>query len=62
MSENRHGHTHADDHAGHSVTADTSKGRLLIALALIIGFMVFEVVAGILAHSLALISDSARTC
>ena len=55
-------HSHADDHAGHThgVSADTSKGRLTVALALIVGFMIFEVVAGVLAHSLALISDSAH--
>jgi len=60
MSE--HGHSHADDHAGHShgVTADTSKGRLAVALALIVCFMAGEVVAGILAHSLALLSDAAH--
>jgi cobalt-zinc-cadmium efflux system protein len=57
MSDGGHDH-----HAGHShaVTADTSKRRLFAALALIVGFMVFEVVAGILSHSLALISDSAH--
>jgi cobalt-zinc-cadmium efflux system protein len=48
------------DHAGHShgVTAETNKRRLTIALVLIVGFMCAEVVAGILAHSLALISDA----
>jgi cobalt-zinc-cadmium efflux system protein len=45
------------DHAhGHSEDAR----RLTFALALIVAFMVGEVVAGILAHSLALISDSAH--
>lgn len=55
-------HAHADDHAGHThgVTADTSKGRLAAALALIVAFMAGEVVAGILAHSLALLSDAAH--
>ena len=53
-----HGHSHA--HAGHShgVTADTNKRRLTVALALIVAFMVGEVVAGILANSLALLSDA----
>ncbi len=32
--------------------------RLVVALGLIVGFMVVEVVAGVLAHSLALISDA----
>ena len=54
--------SHADDHSGHShgVTADTSKGRLAVALGLIVAFMAGEVVAGILAHSLALLSDAAH--
>jgi len=52
----------AHDHAGHShaVTATTDARRLAVALGLIVGFMVIEVVAGILAHSLALISDAAH--
>jgi cobalt-zinc-cadmium efflux system protein len=49
-------------HAGHThgVAAGTSPRRLTIALALIVAFMIAEVVAGVLAHSLALISDSAH--
>ncbi len=49
-------------HAGHShgVTADADRGKLRIALALILGFMVAEVVTGILADSLALLSDAAH--
>src|SRR5580765_411204 len=38
----------------HGVSADTSPRRLTIALALIVSFMIAEVVAGIFAHSLAL--------
>jgi cobalt-zinc-cadmium efflux system protein len=55
------GHTDRD-HAGHShgVTATTDARRLTVALGLIVGFMVVEVVVGILAHSLALISDAAH--
>jgi len=47
-------------HAGHShgMTADADRGYLLGALALICGFMAGEVVLGLLAHSLALISDA----
>jgi cobalt-zinc-cadmium efflux system protein len=42
-------------HAGHAhVSSDTNARRLSIALALIVGFMAAEVIAGILAHSLAL--------
>jgi cobalt-zinc-cadmium efflux system protein len=49
-------------HAGHSHAppGDGDSGRLWIALTLIVGFMAVEVVAGILASSLALISDAAH--
>jgi cobalt-zinc-cadmium efflux system protein len=55
-------HTHAHDHAGHShgVSSDADRGKLAIALALIVGFMAVEVVAGIVGHSLALLSDAAH--
>jgi cobalt-zinc-cadmium efflux system protein len=49
-------HHHHHPHAGG--TADPR--RLQIALALILGFMAVEVVAGILASSLALLSDAAH--
>jgi cobalt-zinc-cadmium efflux system protein len=47
-------------HAGHAhgVTETTDVRRLTIALALIVVFMIGEIVAGILAHSLALLSDA----
>ena len=50
------------DHHGHShaPSADADRGKLWIALALILGFMAAEVVAGILADSLALLSDAAH--
>jgi cobalt-zinc-cadmium efflux system protein len=49
-------------HAGHShgASADADRGKLRIALALIVGFMVAEVVTGIVANSLALLSDAAH--
>jgi cobalt-zinc-cadmium efflux system protein len=47
-----------DHHHHHAATADS--GRLRLALALILGFMAVEVVAGILADSLALLSDAAH--
>jgi cobalt-zinc-cadmium efflux system protein len=49
-------------HAGHShgASADADRGKLRIALALILGFMVAEVATGILANSLALLSDAAH--
>jgi cobalt-zinc-cadmium efflux system protein len=53
------GHDH-HDHDGHShgVSPDADRRYLTIALVLIVGFMAFEVVVGILARSLALISDA----
>jgi cobalt-zinc-cadmium efflux system protein len=50
MSHHGHGH----------VSGSADVGKLAIALALILGFMVVEVVAGILAGSLALLSDAAH--
>ncbi len=44
----------------HGATAETDTRRLTIALGLIAAFMCGEVVAGILAHSLALLSDAAH--
>jgi cobalt-zinc-cadmium efflux system protein len=52
-----HGHHH-HGHARTGATAD--RRRLWIALALILGFMAVEVVAGLLASSLALLSDAAH--
>src|SRR5215217_7219428 len=48
-----HGHAHP-------ISTDANRRRLWIALGLILGFMVAEVTAGILAHSLALLSDAAH--
>jgi cobalt-zinc-cadmium efflux system protein len=47
--------SHAHNHHPHA-----DRSRLRIALALILGFMAVEVVAGILASSLALLSDAAH--
>ena len=44
----------------HGVSPDANRRPLGIALALIVGFMVVEVVAGLVAHSLALLSDAAH--
>jgi cobalt-zinc-cadmium efflux system protein len=49
MSHHHHGHVHTDD-----------ARRLTIALVLILGLMVAEVVAGVMADSLALLSDAAH--
>jgi cobalt-zinc-cadmium efflux system protein len=49
-------HHHRHPHAG----GPADRRRLQIALALILGFMAVEIVAGILASSLALLSDAAH--
>jgi cobalt-zinc-cadmium efflux system protein len=58
-----HDHTgHDHGHGGHShgVSADADRGKLAIALGLILAFMAFEVAVGIISHSLALLSDAAH--
>ncbi|MGI8428847.1 MAG: cation diffusion facilitator family transporter [Solirubrobacteraceae bacterium] len=63
MADEHHGHDHGGGgHAGHShgVSADADRGKLSVALALIVGFMLFEVVVGSVVHSLALLSDAAH--
>ncbi|WP_330295017.1 cation diffusion facilitator family transporter [Streptomyces sp. NBC_00503] len=58
-----HGHGgHDHGHGGHShgVSIDADRRWLGISLGLIVGFMAIEVVIGVLAHSLALISDAAH--
>jgi cobalt-zinc-cadmium efflux system protein len=52
------GHTHAELGPGHGVSPEADQGKLIIALALIVGLMVAEVAAGIVADSLALLSDA----
>jgi cobalt-zinc-cadmium efflux system protein len=53
-----HPHTHGA-HA-HGVSPDADRRRLAGALALIVAFMAVEVAAGVVAHSLALLSDAAH--
>jgi cobalt-zinc-cadmium efflux system protein len=52
-----HDHHH---HHHHAPSADADRRWLAVALALIAGFMAVEVVAGLLASSLALLSDAAH--
>jgi cobalt-zinc-cadmium efflux system protein len=52
-----HAHGSHEGHA-HGVSADADSRKLAVALALILGFMLFEVVAGLVAGSLALLSDA----
>src|SRR5450755_4409765 len=50
-----HGHSHSHAHG-----RDAERGALVTALTLILAFMVVEVVVGVLASSLALLSDAAH--
>ncbi|MDX6566085.1 MAG: cobalt-zinc-cadmium efflux system protein [Gaiellales bacterium] len=62
-SSHPHGHSHGEHgHAGHShgVSADADVRKLAIALGLIVGFMCFEIAIGLVAESLALLSDAAH--
>src|SRR5437899_2815703 len=49
-------HEHGSAHI--RLDAGSDSGRLTLALALIVGFMVVEVAAGVIARSLALLSDA----
>jgi cobalt-zinc-cadmium efflux system protein len=52
------GHAHEGLGPGHGVSEDADQGKLIIALALIVGLMAAEVAAGVVANSLALLSDA----
>ncbi|MET9470046.1 cation diffusion facilitator family transporter [Streptomyces sp. NPDC006544] len=54
------GHGHGPGGHSHGVAADADRRWLGISLGLIVGFMAVEVVIGVVAHSLALISDAAH--
>jgi cobalt-zinc-cadmium efflux system protein len=49
---------HGHHHHQHTVSADADRGPLLVALALIGGLMVVEVVVGLIAGSVALLTDA----
>ena len=55
-------HTHSHHHHGHvhfdAAAADTSRTRLYVALGLILALMAGELTVGVVAHSLALLSDA----
>jgi cobalt-zinc-cadmium efflux system protein len=55
-----HGHSHAPAGHAHRLDANADRRRLAFALALILAFMAVEIAVGILAHSLALLSDAAH--
>lgn len=56
MTHEHSGHSHAGH--THAVRADADRGRLALALGLILAFMAAEVSVGVVAHSLALLSDA----
>ena len=62
MINHQHDHEAHGDHAGHcyAVSTDADSRYLTIAFLLIVGLMAFEIVVGIIAHSLALLSDAAH--
>lgn len=55
-----HGHGHGDHGHSHAPSAEADRGKLTLALAIIAGFMLVEVVAGLIANSLALLTDAAH--
>jgi cobalt-zinc-cadmium efflux system protein len=55
--DHAHGHGHGHGH-GHVHGRDADRGALKTALALILGFMAIELTVGVLASSLALLSDA----
>jgi cobalt-zinc-cadmium efflux system protein len=57
MAHEHAGHAHAHSHGVH---AGADAGPLVVALALIVAFMAVEVATGVIAHSLALLSDAAH--
>ena len=57
-AHDKHAHDEHEHGHGHGVAPDADKRYLTIAMVLLIGFMAAEVVVGIMAKSLALISDA----
>jgi cobalt-zinc-cadmium efflux system protein len=55
-----HDHDHSQPGHSHAPSADADRRWLTVALALIAGFMGVEILAGVLAGSLALLSDAAH--
>ncbi len=51
-------HDHGSGGHSHGVSQDADRRYLTIALALLVGFMLIEIVVGVIASSLALISDA----
>ena len=53
-----HDHSVASGAHGHRVTASSDSRYLAIALGLIVGFLIFEVILAVAGHSLALLADA----
>ena len=60
MAAHAHDHGHGGHAHSHAPSPDADRRWLGVALGLILGFMVVEVVAGLIADSLALLSDAAH--
>ena len=58
LGQHQHDHPGAAGDHGHGVTADSDSRYIAIALGLIAGFLVFEVVMAFAGHSLALLADA----
>jgi cobalt-zinc-cadmium efflux system protein len=58
LHQHQHAASGAADGHRHGVTAGTDSRHIAIALALITGFLVFEVVTAFIGHSLALLADA----
>ncbi|MCW2694580.1 MAG: cadmium, cobalt and zinc/H(+)-K(+) antiporter [Mycobacterium sp.] len=56
-AQGSHSHGHGQAHS-HASSGSADRGRLQAALALLVGFLVIEVVAAVLSHSLALLADA----
>lgn len=56
--EHNHTHGHSHSHAGHNHSHNANRKALTISFVLIAGFMVIELIGGLLTNSLALISDA----
>jgi cobalt-zinc-cadmium efflux system protein len=55
-----HAHAHQHHHHHHAIGADAQRGPLIGALGLIVTLMAGELVAGAIAHSVALLTDAAH--
>jgi cobalt-zinc-cadmium efflux system protein len=61
MSAHTHSHPHGGGHDhSHAISAEADTRMLAIALAINVGFMAVEIAVGVLANSLALLSDAAH--